>query len=412
MNKALENLISSIKSKSKEINADFSEALDAILFFEQDKLNEEIYKELSTALIGKLSENFKRIYANKRREKKNAGSLFGAFSNSNQDLPDNILSLEVQQQNIYDALILLSKYTKLDDQNIKNIGFSKTEKDINNYSIFYYLTFHDSLKHRHLESHLKLLESAFANQDLSQSIVNDLLSINYKKERANATKHLLKKFPINKIKSINNIAHKNGRFLSDLFCYCAKHQIDLDEDLKNDMFKHVFSRSSYLAKSDIDVNVFIDLIKSYISEDVIKEQVESKPRINYPLMKNKVEYAVFMLSDSIKLYSSLSLTKLLNDNKNIKTKNFILSKIDIRDTFDMIDLNSNSNNSKLELMEKFVNNIEKRINKDDLSYLLSLNSDYIGVVKPFYMKTRLELEFAKQDEERGITPNKVPTNKI
>lgn len=391
----------------KEIDSDFVEAMEAVLFFSKNDLDTDISELLANKLINKLEENLNRIYACKQKEKKKAHS---SKEDNNTKEINNISSLRTQQKHIYECFEKLSKYIKLDGTQRFLLRISKEDKLLNNYSLFYYFAFHDSVFSENINTHLKILNTGFADNQLSEDIFNILLSISYDNERAIAVKDLIKLFPINKVKTLKSVVRDNSRFLSDLFYYYADNKIELREDLKEELFNKIFNRNSYIAKSNINVDVFINLLRNYYSEEKLKEEINKNNKISYPPLKNKIDYVCLKLADSLRIFSVMSLVKLLDEKKNLVNKNLFLSKIDIKDTINLIDLDYDS--VKFSKMKNFISSVENRVDAECLSYLLSLNSNYISFIKPFYLKIRLEVKFSEDDKTSERVVNRGATHKI
>lgn len=369
-------------------------------------LQENIH--IGSFLINKLSENFRRLYS----AHKNGGNV-------PKSLGSTVDSLKEQQNNIYKALEIISPYIKFDNElrTFENIFFGKV-RHCSEAQAFYYLAMHEYLQPENEDIHKKLFVQNFNLTDINPTIIQDVASLSYPKNKNQFIKGMIELLPKEFFEEMNiyltSQYRANGSFMADCFIHCVDNDIQLSSKAKLFILKNLLDSYSHWGKQPVEMaQILVNKIKDYISD--VSLELSHSNLINPSLVhKNCATTMCILLVD--KLSDVNIFLASFNQNVEPQQQASVFSKFDFSDQELLLkiarQINGSSVTYKKEKMPQFVSVVGNYMENETLANILALDSSFIEFIQPLYMTKRLEIELAQNDSNFESNPSQVKRMKL
>lgn len=418
---------------NKDIPDSFTESISALLFLSPPlvtdfsdllELKEEEYN-IFDILVYKLLENTRRIYPYIKSIAKNKSLVNDydyddKYTQKDHKYMDNYLSLVNQQKNIYMIFDLLKDKLQLNEN---DIYFEKAIMGrgalLNSFELFCYLGLHQSISEDNIYSHECLIKLFGVGQELDLGIVKDymksvMISVNQK----SLFKEIFNLIDINSI--IDTSWHSgtvNHSFYIVLLEYCVETNFnDITVENKVKLLKYMSGVKLF------DLKIFNDFIEDKV---VFKNSFrECMKDMNFSLLQEDLlpllpasslgtsETVSYMLDFFKTLSNPYYLLKLYEDKLiNIDQRDKLLDCYDlsvpvIKKLIDVVSGSLITSRNKSEIMSCLLKELYSKIDKELLAYIISKDSDYMELCKPYFLRLKFNEEIPEKEEVKMVN-NKI-----
>ena len=363
---------------------------------------------IADVMIHKLVENFKRLYAAdkaKNRQKTHSWGQKAPFEN-------NQSSLLNQQDNIYKVYSMIDSLIEFDN---KPKWYLKAvlgrHAHLQPVEMFTYLGLHDFLKPEHLEQHYRLLEKQIIqkNTKFSAEFIKQLSTLIHKPEK-NKILHLVFEYGNNKdiVQSLEHSTKHSWLAVSIEFLFNDKNIHSVSREQKKMIFNKIFGsgllNSPYLTQFVEDKHEFIEKLHNVFSDIGLEKDVK---HLLHHISINDIGnggQTDFILRHITSLNDPVYLMSVIRQEVDESKKQKIYSFYDFTDLNMLKDVATKVHQSttpaqRPQAMTSFLSVHTNVICKEVLAHVLSLDSKYMSVCKPAYLKLKFKSTLGEHEKE-------------
>ncbi len=341
-------------------------------------------------LVSKLSENLRRLYS--------ANRSGGKIPRELGVTPEALLE---QQKFIYTSLELIGEHIQFDSEKriLKNIFFGNS-RFLTNTEAFFYLSLHEHLSKENEDAHLRLLKKSFITEDVEAAALKETLNINYPIHKSPFIHKILCSFPKEFFQAIGTSLQNNntsgGSLICDVFLHCAKNNIDLPYEQKFVILKNMLSPGSYLCKQPEKMaESIVATIQPYI-KDLNLNLMTSNSIIAGLAQQNCASKVSLLITE--KLTNPNILWYSMNTNVPPHIQSSILSKYDLSDQSIYLDLSkkivSLKGTAKNHKMTQFLENFSSHIENETMGLIIAMDFTLMDLIQPLYISRKLNQELS------------------
>lgn len=376
-------------------------------------------------LIYKLIENFRRIYAienksKKPKDKKLTLNISGLIDESINPITPNrkktdlnkkeITSLLDQQQNIYSIVDKTVSYLDYQKNDLvypraivgKNYSCSSLE-------ILCYLGIHQSLQKENIPLHKKWFTSCmntFTTNEINHKHLNLFKKVFSDHNKRFFINNYVKKLNINEV--FSNLAYYDSvheKYIISLIDIYSEENIYLKDEQKKNLLLKFFHIKPMRFLEDHETDSFEEkmnhLFKDFPLDTVIDKisvDVLNIPEGKWLLKNLKTSQCVPFLTHTI-----------FNDDISNSIKSCVIAKFDLANQnllknivdFTVNNYKKNTHVQISQTMTHFGSYMEKPL----LAHIISKNTDFYDIIKPFYLKNKFNERLIEKNEEISARNN-------
>ena len=370
-------------------------------------------------LIYKLIENFRRIYAieniNKKSiNKKLTSNIFGLIEDSinpinpNQKKEDlnkkEITALLEQQQNIYSIVDKTINYLDYQKNSIiypravvgKNYSCSSLE-------ILCYLGTHQSLQKENISFHKKWFTSCinkFTTNEINHKHLNLFKKLFSDYNKRFFINNYVKKLNINEVfKNLANYDSVHEKYIISLIDIYSEENIYLKDEQKKNLLLKFFNIKPMRFLESHEIEIFEEkmnhLFKDFPLDTVIDKigiDVLSIPEGKWLLKNLKTSQCVPFLTNTI-----------FHEHLSSSIKSCVVAKFDLSNQIllkKIVDLTvSNYKKNTHIQISQIMTHFGAYMEKPLLAHIISKNTDFYEIIKPFYLKNKFNEVLVEKNDE-------------